>query len=430
MSFPSADVQLRPMKTSIFFIFCAILILPPPFNARADELPGGRAIIIREIRFHGLKRTTEKTALRIIRPVFMGGEFSEETEETIIQELRETGIFNPEIRVESRLMNEEVIIDVYVRDKWTLIPIPFFAFSKDGSWSGGLMGIESNLLGMNKTLGLGVFFGSFGWSGVSFYRDPLFLGSDMILGVSAKAGINDEDTLNPEEDVIRRYRENILKLGLGLTYPFSERLTVMGEGRYSYSDILSGGNDDLDDLQALGFRTRIRWKDLYYDIPYQYGLFAEAEDQINGGLNGTEPFYTITGELFTAFNPMMRHQLKFALMGAWSYNLPVQEQFPLGGARGSFTLPGDLRAEHYGLGYVSYSLPLLSFPWGTLTARALYEAGYYESDLMTKEYYHGPGAGIELYLNEIAIPAFILTFGWNRETGNYQIAAGVGVGRD
>jgi outer membrane protein assembly factor BamA len=418
-----------------------ILLMGPILTAPGAEQTGEPDIegsssytegrqIIREIRFHGLKRTTDRTILRIIRPVEVGGVFTEDTEELIIQELRETGIFNPEVRVESLIQDGDVIIDVYVRDKWTLIPIPFFAFSKDGSWSGGLMGIESNLLGLNKTLGLGVFFGSFGWSGIGFYRDPLFLGSDMTLRLSTRVGINDEDTLNPEEDVIREYRENTLRLGMGLTYPFSERLSVTGEGRYAYSDILSGEEEGLEDMQALGFRTRIRWIDLYYDIPYQYGLFASAEDQFNGGLNGTEPFHTVTAEAFAAFNPVMRHQLKFALKGAWSYDLPVQEQFPLGGAHGSFTLPGDLRAEHYALGFASYSLPLLSFRWGTLTARALYEAGFYESDLIDREFYQGPGAGMEIYLNDIAIPAFILTFGWNLETGNYQVTAGVGVGRD
>lgn len=422
-------------------MLCLTLLFAYTLDGTAAEQPAGSTteikgndsedrFIIREIRFHGLKRTARRTALRIVRPVREGGVFTEDSEELIIQELRETGIFNPEIRVESHFEESGVYIDVFVKDKWTLIPIPFFAFSKDGSWSGGLMGIESNLLGLNKTLGLGVFFGSFGWSGVGFYRDPLFLGSDMTLGLSAKAGINDEDTLNPEEDVIREYRENILRLGMGLTYPFSERLSATGEGRYTYSDILSGEEEGLEDIQALGFRTRIRWKDLYYDIPYQYGLFAEAEDQINGGLNGTKPFYTITGESFIAFNPVMRHQLKFALKGAWSYDLPVQEQFPLGGAHGSFTLPGDLRAEHYALGFVSYSLPLLSFPWGTLTARVLYEAGFYESDLIEEEFYQGPGTGVEVYLNDLAVPAFIFTFGWNLETGNYQFTAGVGVGRD
>ena len=407
---------------SILILFSSFLIQSP-----AGERENN---IIKEIRFHGLKRTRNRTALNIILPVAPGETYSPETDESIIQKLRETGIFNPEIRVETCPGDAGILIDVYVRDKWTLVPIPFAAFSKDGSWSGGLMGIEHNLLGLNKTLGGGVFFGSFGWSGLGFYRDPRFLGRNLSFSTSVKGGVNDVEILNPDEETILEYKENILQLRMGIEYPFSEQLSIKGEGRFDHSEMLTGPADNREDSQSMGPGGRILWQDLYYDIPYCYGFYAETEGWAMEGLNGSDSYQVLKGEIYRAFNPFYRHQLKFAVKGARGFHFPAREQFLLGGGRGSFTLPGDQAAEQYLMAWAAYGMPLLSFPWGTLAFRTLYEAGVYESEYLEREFYHGPGAGIEIYLNDIAFPAFMLTAGWNLKTGRYQIAAGIGLGRE
>jgi len=73
-------------------------------------------LIIKDIQFEGLKRTRDKIALTIVRPVEIGDLFTDDTVEIIIQELRETKIFNPNVLVFTEITGDEVTIRVVLKD--------------------------------------------------------------------------------------------------------------------------------------------------------------------------------------------------------------------------------------------------------------------------------------------------------------------------
>jgi outer membrane protein assembly factor BamA len=388
-------------------------------------------IIIQEINFLGLKRTKQNTALQIVRPVEIGNIYSEESETIIIQELREAGIFNPEITVETNINGLDAVITVNVIDRWTLIPIPIFSFSQNGAWNIGVLGIESNLLGYYKTLGLGFFYGSEGWSLLSFYTDSIFLGTDMTFGSFLNLGLDETTDENINEETIRSYQTDEVKLGLSLEYPFTEEFSLAGIWNYNRSILReeSAIATGIPNLNSTGISGNLKWKDFYYDIPYEYGLLAKFGYEWDWGLQGTESYQKFTGNFKWGLNPAWKHLFVLAADAGYSQDLPVQSQFRLGGTPGTLVLPmGRIAAEDYVSSAAVYSVPLWYFPGGTLSLKAFYEAGFYRSDLIDTTIFHGPGTGIEIFINNLAIPALQFNIAWNLETGRYQFTAGVGMG--
>ena len=384
--------------------------------------------IITEITFTGLKRTREETVSKILLPLQVGAFYTEETEEYIIQTLRKTGIFNPVIIVEAEKEDGEVRLRIHLQDRWTLIPVPIFIIDGEGAWRGGAIIIDGNLLGLYKTLGLGFFLAKEGWNLVSFFSAPKFLGQDMVLTVGGSAGLNEIEDRDPGGEILRKFYTDKLGVSLGLEVPLPlDSLSLMGTGRYE--QILPRPEDGilpLPNLKTFGFTGTIKWENLYYDIPYSRGLAANTSFTWNWGLNGSSDFPTLKGRINFSFTPWNNHLIEIALHGGWG-EMPTLKQFRLGGTPGTYTLPrNDIAADSYIASTMSYNVPVLTFSWGTISLKGFYEGGFFRSDLLDPTLFHGPGLGLELYINNLAIPAVGFQVGWNLMTGKMRFSGGIG----
>jgi len=388
------------------------------------------ALRINQIRFDGLRKTREKTVLRILEPIRPGAPFSAGIEEKIIQDLRESGLFNPEISVQTEIDGPNVTLTVMLKERWSLIPVPLFSFAKNGDWKVGFIAIENNLLGFNKILGLGSSIGSDGWSILSFYSDPYLFGSDLAFSAGINAGLDENEDLRPDEAVLRDYKADKVGLTVGLEFPVGDRLFLTGEWEYDRSILRkdSAAAEGMTNLHSTGIRGELKWKDLYYDIPFQRGLLIKGRAGWNWGLDDeTEHYPVLDGKLKWSGAPWLNHLLSMTAGFGWG-KLPAQKEFRLGGQPGSYTLPMQkITADQYIAVGGEYNLPVRSFNWGTLTVKGFYEAGLIESETLSRTVYHGPGFGMEIYINDLAIPAIGLNFGWNLETGLFQFSAGIGM---
>jgi len=411
-------MEIRP----ICFLLLSLLSL----SALASESP----ILIEEISFTGLKRTREATVRRIIEPVAEGEIYTDSTGERIVQKLREAGIFNPEIEVETRLEEAGAYIEVYVEDKWTLFPIPIVSYSGSDSWMAGLVAVESNFLGLQKTLGLGFFTGSDRNSFTGFYADPRFLGTEVGLRLGAGAGRGATVDMDAEEEILREYENWSSGFSLGLSRPLGERLTLNIESGYETLEVLNRDQaiSPAADTRIVTLALGADWKDLVYDIPYQRGIALQGELSRSLEFERGEFFTSAEGRLRYGLYPWRDHLIHLAVNGAWG-DMPAGSQFRLGGRSGSITLPmGGVAAEEYLNGALAYNLPLNHFSSATLSGKLLFEGGYLSSDLLDSTYYYGPGFGVELFLNKVALPALGFALGWNLETGLPQSSISMGLG--
>ena len=233
-------------------------------------------IRIGNIALSGLKRTKEEVVYKIIEPVMEGSVYTDETDDVIIQKLRETGIFVPDIGISTEIINSEAFISIEVKDKWTLIPIPIFSISKGESWNAGVLTIENNLFGYYKTLGLGFFFGSQGWTLLSFYTDPRFLQSDLRFSASLAAGFDEVTDLNVDESEAREYLTDQLGINLGVEYPLTDHFSLGGALEYDLYLLRLESPSIIPDINSIGFKGSLSWKNVFYDIPYEKGLTAKV----------------------------------------------------------------------------------------------------------------------------------------------------------
>jgi len=216
-----------------------------------------------------------------------------------------------------------------------------------------------------------------------------------------------------------------------MEYPLSEELSVGAGWTYDRSAVLEEDSiiPVIPDLHSTGLVGEVRWKDIYYDIPYQYGVEASFSYNWNWGFQKTPDYPLIRSRLSWNINPLSSHLLTLEARGGWTDHTPAQKQFRLGGFPGTLTLPmGRIAAEEYLSSTAVYNIPLWRFPGGTLSLKGFYEGGIYSSDLIDQTLFHGPGTGIEIFINNLAIPAIQMNISWNLETGRYQFSAGIGTG--
>lgn len=384
-------------------------------------------IIIKEIILTGLKRTKEDVVFQIIKPVKPGSLYSDEIGDIIIQKLRETGVFVPDIEVTSEILGNDAFIHIDLKDKWTLIPIPIVSVAKGESWSAGVLAIESNFLGYYKTLGLGFFYGSQGATFLSFYVDPHFFKSDLKFTASISAGYDEVTDLDTEERTLREYEADKIGLGAGIDYPINDRLTVGTSLNYDLNLLRDGSSQSFSDLNSLGLAGTIGWKNIYYDIPYEKGLSSEITASLFRDFYSEDFYPIIESELKWSFSPWLKHNINIKGLAAWG-TMPVQKQIRLGGQDGTRILPmNKIAAEEYAASTVIYNVPLWIFKGGTISSKVFYELGYFKSDLVDRTLFHGPGIGLEFFINKLAIPAVGINLGWNLETGEMQFSAGIGM---
>jgi outer membrane protein assembly factor BamA len=129
-----------------------------------------------EVKFDGLKRT---------KPQHLRSLLDECLEEQGVHRLAAVD----QAELDQCLMNSELfsavsssiddVISVTVKERWTLIPLPYFRSQEDSTSVGAFL-MESNFLGRGQLLVLGATFGSLGNSYFFVHRDPSVAGTNWI----------------------------------------------------------------------------------------------------------------------------------------------------------------------------------------------------------------------------------------------------------
>ncbi|WP_456342154.1 POTRA domain-containing protein [Thermovibrio sp.] len=108
------------------------------------------AAVIEKIEIYGLKWTKEKFVRRELL-IKEGQEFSPKALSLSIRNLLNTHLF---YRVKASVTQEEgkVVVKLYLKEKFPIVPLPRVRFKEDGSYKAGLEVRDYNLLGMGHRL--------------------------------------------------------------------------------------------------------------------------------------------------------------------------------------------------------------------------------------------------------------------------------------
>lgn len=396
------------LSVLLFFLLPALLLALESETSRIptpDEVcsTGEETPRIAEFSFEGLKRTKRIVLLRAI-DAKAGAPYTQEVREEIRRDLRSLGLFDRvEVRPDpSTVTTERTVVEVQVRERWTLVPIPFFTTTSGGT-SGGIFVMENNLLGYNKRLITGGAYGSAGFNGLLVYSDPSILGSSYLGSVSLSLGRSEEQAVSLDEVTIAEWESDYTRGSARLGYRFSDPLRAttslsFQQDRFRRDRLAPGAGETESVLYhgvALSYADRepLRYFASGYTIEiegeYEIGATSEREWSVGGGISQDFPLF-------------QDHRLRYALRAEESDRASWRTT-RLGGRETQRTIDREsLPAERFVSAGITYEFPVFRPDWGTFTLLGFYEGG---ALLKAEKEYHGPGAGFRLYVSRVTLPA-------------------------
>ncbi|MCK5735697.1 MAG: hypothetical protein KAH21_04420 [Spirochaetaceae bacterium] len=367
--------------------------------------PADKESTISKIKIEGPKRSGDAYILRVIN-VEVGDTWSPGMEEDIRHELLAEGVFIREtLAVSSEEEGGKRALHIFVEDRWTLIPAPMINVSSD-SWMAGLMLVERNFLGKGIFATVGFGYGS------DIMNAVAILGfENLVIGGGYKKSEKEEFTItNAEPRVLRTYT-------MDSPYAFLRPKVELGDwilgwdfqytGAY-ISDISSVPQvQDPEGGNYFSTGPVITYKGVTYKSIYEPGPQAQLT------INYITPNYGLLyGEFSWGFLPGKSTFFSLTTGGGWG-QMPDAKIFTIGrGMKGSRTLPSiTTKAYVHGTAEVEQIL----FPIGTMnvTGYLFYEVGVFHDLLEKNVFYHGPGIGMALHMDAIAIPTLGIGVSWS-----------------
>jgi Outer membrane protein/protective antigen OMA87 len=408
------------------FIFSAAIFgeeLTPAFVAEHADL------FIARIVYEGNQRTKPAAMAELVgfRP---GMRLSEIDPDAATQRLLKSGLFG-KAELSCELAEEGVVIRVKVTEKWSFIPVPFAAVGSE-SWSAGLAILDFNALGMRKTMLVGALATNLGLEGALVYVDPRFAGSDISLSVYGSGGRNSKKAVASDGGGYASYLEELGVGGLRVEYPGEGALKAKIECSLHYSGLgeesaaLYGLEEEALSLDTAAGLTYDGQRSVDY---FTVGPYLKANYKHGFPLEGYEGFDSLEASgLWTA--PLFRGGfIELGASGRYG-DIPLQFQTLLSG-KGFRLLPQSGSYSSKALAaYVSLEEALIRPSWGVITLGAFYEGGVYETGLDAAPglfLFHGPGGGLRLYLNKVALPAMGIDAGYNIPAGRFVFSAYIGL---
>lgn len=388
-----------------------------------------------EIEVRGNRRSLDATVQRI-SDIEAGALLSEGAVDQARINLKKSGLF-AEVDIKASACQpddtEEVRLILEVEDKWTLIPVPFF--SSDGeSIMGGLVVIESNLLGTGKQLISGAMGGTDGLSGFAVFADPALFRSNWQLSLSASGGVGSEEIATPDGETALEFDNNSYGGSFGLGYRFTNRFEAGFRARIEQHELsgitgpaaagLSSAQitDEIGELQQqLGLQAR-------YDATVPYGsLLKGFETAARATYSLVLDAPSIDAQASYNLPTIAGQRLRLLAAAGCGERSLISEE-PVSGRDGFRTLPfGKATADDYWSAAVAYDVPVLTQGWGAMVISSFYEQGWYRSSAVGQFDFYGPGAGFRIYLRRIAIPALGVDVAYNLQSDRTVFSVAVGM---
>lgn len=311
-------------------------------------------------------------------------------------------------------------INIHVDERISLIPIPMIQGGDGEDTSYGLLVVESNLLGLGKTLVVGGTYSDSRAMGLLLYQDPELFGTPWTLDLTLYKEKRKNWYYEGEKEVYG-IDESVVAKSLQIGY----QLTSNFEAAFLYQNV-EKSYDTFDNYRRpddykpvnIGFKTT--WSQSQYKFYYQEGFDASLiyNQQISRGGDDTEKAKRVILEAGWQ-QPFYEDQvLQLTLSGAHLDGGDVRDYFRLG------TTPGFRGIQEQGAwanNYLAisadYQVPIKTFESGTWTFAPFVDAGSLKTDVRESERinYTAYGVGTYFYLKKIMVPGIGFVIGRNSE---------------
>ena len=338
-----------------------------------------------------------------------------------------------------RILNKRVFVDasveaipqgttaevrIVVKERWTLLPIPFVA-SSYGENRAGVFLMDTNLLGRMKTIAAGVTFSSRGTSFAGFYLDPSLMGTRWSTRASVLWASRRQERRAGSERFYA-FHEDRTDLAASIGYQIFREVFVYVGGFYLQANPSRSGDFEapskVDDLGGASLELNLRMAD--YHSYFDEGLIVRAQHRqgfIGRSADQSRAFVQFSHRTLGDQSFILTLQY---LRAEGDRLVDAQRLGALVGTRGF--APQGLWASQIGTASLEYQIPVRHFSFGTWTANGFCDIGRFLWDGQTTNFMT-PGLGTRFYLNNVAIPALGFDVAYSEYNGGFVTSFSLGL---
>lgn len=387
---------------------------------------------VSSIKFSGLKKTKESYMQNLLKD-FVGKD-SEELDfneiETILQaeglfseislNLENIGI-SGDLEESGQNENSGVILNVNLKEKITFLPLPFASYSSDG-FMGGFMLMNMNAFGRKNNLIAGGVFSKNMQMGLLMFSKPA--------GDIKHPGFGTFTNFSHKENEITDFDDNNLlkfdSINFRERFNFTEKMnkyfSLSAGAEYFYGHFYK---DDMDDYHQWTVSSALNFQNVSWNGWYLIGNGASFEYSAGYSTD----WKIIEGISFRANYQIpvaKRNRLIFNAAGTIESGKNVMLQADRGDA-GCSIMNSNFKTERIAGAMISMEEALFRHKIATVTFYETYEGAIAEDSDGNFVYCHGPGAGLKLYMKQIAFPAMNMGFSYNMNQNFFKFVISVGM---
>lgn len=391
---------MKSFKTKKTFLSLSILF----FTLNLFALP------VTEYKISGLKNT-KKDTLTPYLDTFIGKDSSEIDLHEIETTLRSYGIFS-DIKVKlldypSEKRKAEKLLTINLKEKITFIPLPF-GFYSSTNYGGGLFVLDSNALGRKDLAIIGGMFLSdklFGMLGYSHAPDEKSLGWTAF----ASAGKIDTEFTDIKNDSLLKFSSFEATANFSLSERINSFCKTGQSIAYTYTNYSDSKYKDTHKISAgLSFEAgTVDWNG-YFMLSKSLTLQAEADYYSGGDISENASVKLVMQHTF--FTDRIRAIVE--AKGKIENDVPFLQSMEAGD-EGARILSEYFHTDKFAMAKLSLETAVLKSSFLTLSLLASYEVDFANDYDNSAVFCHGPGAGLYLYLEKIALPALGFTYSYN-----------------
>lgn len=298
---------------------------------------------------------------------------------------------------------------IRVKERWTLLPVPYVSSSSRGTQAGVFL-LESNLLGRAKTVILGGAWATWGMSGLGVYIDPSVGGTRATLRATASYAESDRER-RIDDRVVFAYEDKRAEGSLLGGYRLTDRFTLSAGwfAQHVRADAMA-----LPTGINHGPAAALEYKDADLRTYYEDGLVVTAmAKRAWRELGATRAVTDVTARAQYTHAFVDNQATTVAVQVDAVDGDPILDTRLFGGRIGTRGFETQsLWVDRSATLVLDHQVPVLARGWGTTTVTGFVDLGYTRGDRVTERFVH-PGVGTRLYLARMNFPAvgFDVAFG-------------------
>lgn len=402
------------MKKLFLVIF--ILFSAPFLGFSQEESESAKTVFIETIEISGLKKTKESYVQNILKK-YIGKDSSKLELKNVETDLQAEGIFS-----EVNATVQEKTLVVQVKEKITFLPLPFASYSSDGLM-GGFMLMNMNAFGKKNNIIAGGVVKKNMYNGMVMFSKPAVDINHPGISTFFSVVYKENDITDFYKDTVYEADSFMIRGSLTLEEKISSFFKVSLDSSYSLANIWDHDEDPVVNMWLFG--AKLSFSDVNWNGWYLLSNSLNLRSSIGFDYDGNfiQEYYA-GGELNIPFVPRLRGVLKAA--GTMNFNKNILFQATRGDV-GSTILYSKFRTERIAASSFMLEGSIFKKKVATVAVYGSYECAVVKDADDSAVFAHGPGAGLRVYMQQVAFPAVVVGASYNIPLNAWQYVISIGV---